>query len=68
MVWPDQARYEGQWQYGQRSGTGKLYIKVEDRFYEGQFRNGKKNGDGKILDSDGVRVIERGTWKNDVKL
>lgn len=59
--------YEGNWYSGIKSGQGKLYTKKEDKFYEGEFKNNKKHGEGKIIASDGVTVLERGTWNNDVK-
>jgi len=51
-----------------KCGQGKLYTKKEDKYYEGGFKNNKKHGEGKIIASNGVTVIDRGTWRNDVKV
>ena len=60
--------YEGEWLNGLRSGAGRLYTKIDDRIYEGKFKNNNRDGEGRILSGDGNKVIEKGTWRNDVKL
>lgn len=60
--------YEGEWLNGLRSGVGRLYTKVDDRIYEGKFKNNNREGEGRILSGDGNKVIDKGTWRNDVKV
>jgi len=51
-----------------RSGTGRLYTKNDDRIYDGKFKNNNREGEGRILSGDGNKVIDKGTWRNDVKI
>jgi hypothetical protein len=53
---------------GLRSGAGRLYTKIEDRIYEGKFKNNNREGEGRILSGDGLKVLENGIWRNDVKI
>lgn len=60
--------YDGEWLNGLRSGNGRLYIKADDKIYEGKFKNNNREGEGRILSGDGIKVLEKGLWRNDVKI
>ena len=54
MVWPDQARYEGMWQYNQACGRGKFFHTDGD-IYDGEWLNNKANGHGVYTNVKGAR-------------
>jgi hypothetical protein len=70
MVWPDNSRYEGEWNNDFRV-RGKLYM-PDLNVYEGCFRNDKLHGIGKIIyDREGVAfegIFENGLASNIGKL
>jgi len=60
-VWPDQARYDGQWQKGRKHGQGALQ-EAGARRYEGGWKDGKRDGVGfQIFDA---QTRYDGRWEN----
>jgi hypothetical protein len=53
---------------GLRSGSGRLYVKTEDKIYEGKFKNNNREGEVRVLTGDGMKVLEKGLWRNDFKI
>lgn len=45
MVWPDGAKYIGEWRFNKAHGRGKFYH-VEGDIYDGEWSNDKANGFG----------------------
>ena len=54
MVWPDNARYEGVWQYNAATGKGK-FVHVDGDVYDGDWLNNKANGQGIYSNVKGAR-------------
>jgi hypothetical protein len=63
QVWPDGARYEGEWSKNQANGKGKFWHADGD-IYEGDWRDDKANGYGVYIHVNGARY--EGYWKNDL--
>ena len=43
QIWPDGAKYEGEWRQNKANGTGKFWHADGD-VYEGQFAQGMRSG------------------------
>ena len=54
QVWPDGARYEGEWRNNQANGFGKFWHADGD-IYEGEWKDDKANGKGVYLHVNGAR-------------
>jgi hypothetical protein len=62
QIWPDGAKYIGNWKNDKACGKGKLYHPDGD-IYEGDWDNDKPNGYGIYTHSDGTRY--EGEWEDD---
>ncbi|KAL7920910.1 hypothetical protein ACQKWADRAFT_297060 [Trichoderma austrokoningii] len=56
MRYSDGSVYEGQWEHGNYSGTGKYTSKDEE--YVGSWVNGTKSGHGRLITNDGMIVYD----------
>ena len=63
QVWPDGAKYEGEWQNNKANGRGKFWHADGD-IYEGDWQDDKANGFGVYIHVNGARY--EGYWKNDL--
>lgn len=63
QVWPDGAKYEGEWSRNQANGKGKFWHADGD-VYEGDWKDDKANGFGVYVHVNGARY--EGHWKNDL--
>lgn len=63
QVWPDGAKYEGDWSRNQANGKGKFWHADGD-VYEGDWKDDKANGFGVYVHVNGARY--EGHWKNDL--
>jgi len=62
QVWPDGARYEGEWRDNKANGKGKFWHADGD-IYDGEWFDDKANGQGEYTHTNGAKY--EGTWKND---
>jgi hypothetical protein len=53
-------RYEGDYHYNKREGTGRLFDSNNRLAYEGEFKNGLPHGKGHIPDGNGE--MQASTW------
>jgi hypothetical protein len=60
-IWPDGARYEGQFNNDKRHGRG--VFNYSGAKYEGEFRNERITGQGIHTENDGSSYS--GSWRND---
>ncbi len=51
-MWPDGARYVGEWRENRAHGQGK-FSHIDGDTYEGQWANDKANGKGKYVHTNG---------------
>ena len=63
QVWPDNAKYEGEWQYNKANGRGKFWHADGD-IYEGEWKDDKANGYGIYVHVNGAQY--EGYWKDDL--
>ena len=63
QIWPDRARYEGEWQNNEANGRGKFWHADGD-VYEGEWRDAKTNGFGIYVNASGGKI--EGQWKDDL--
>ena len=63
QVWPDGAKYEGEWSQNKANGTGKFWHADGD-VYEGRWEEDKANGFGVYVHVNGAKY--EGYWKNDL--
>jgi hypothetical protein len=61
---PDGTVYEGQWQFRERSGQGRLTF-PDGRKYIGEFKSGKRHGKGTMTFPDGRKYV--GDFVNGVR-
>lgn len=54
QIWPDGARYEGQWVNNRATGKGK-FIHVDGDIYTGEWKDDKANGYGVYTHNNGAR-------------
>ena len=52
MLFPNDDKYEGQYEYGMRNGKGKFYIAMQDKVIEDFWINDKRLDEGQITDID----------------
>ena len=64
QVWPDGAKYEGEWKFNKANGKGKFWHADGD-VYEGDWEDDKANGFGVYIHVNGARY--EGQWKNDLQ-
>ena len=62
-LYSDGSIYEGEFEYGVRSGRGAFTNKEDGSKYRGEWKGDKKNGYGACQFSDGT--VFRGEWKDD---
>eukprot|EP00826_Nyctotherus_ovalis_P049061 TRINITY_DN5861_c0_g1_i10.p2 TRINITY_DN5861_c0_g1~~TRINITY_DN5861_c0_g1_i10.p2 ORF type:complete len:223 (+),score=39.70 TRINITY_DN5861_c0_g1_i10:203-871(+) len=62
QLWPDGAKYEGEWRNGKACGKGKFWH-VDGDVFEGDWENDKANGYGVYTHKDGAQY--NGYWKDD---
>jgi hypothetical protein len=63
QVWPDGAKYEGEWKLNKANGKGKFWHADGD-VYEGDWEDDKANGYGVYIHVNGARY--EGYWKHDL--
>lgn len=63
QVWPDNAKYEGEWRENKANGRGKFWHADGD-IYEGEWEDDKANGFGIYIHVNGAQY--EGYWKNDL--
>ena len=63
QIWPDNARYEGEWHQNKANGRGKFWHADGD-IYNGEWRDDKANGYGVYLHVNGATY--EGFWKDDL--
>ena len=59
QVWPDNAKYEGEWRENKANGRGKFWHADGD-IYEGEWEDDVKHGKGAVFLATGEVV--RGVW------
>ena len=64
QVWPDNAKYEGEWRENKANGRGKFWHADGD-IYEGEWEDDKANGYGIYIHVNGAQY--EGYWKNDLQ-
>ena len=64
QVWPDNAKYEGEWRENKANGRGKFWHADGD-IYEGEWEDDKANGFGIYIHVNGAQY--EGYWKNDLQ-
>ena len=64
QVWPDNAKYEGEWRENKANGRGKFWHADGD-IYEGEWEDDKANGFGIYIHVNGAQY--EGYWKNNLK-
>ena len=63
FIWPDGAKYVGEWQNGQRHGEG---LQISDGAkYVGEWQNGQRHGNGIYTSPSGSKYV--GEFNNDCK-
>ncbi len=62
QVWPDNAKYEGEWRWDKANGNGTFQHANGD-IYEGEWKDDKANGYGTFQHANGD--IYEGEWKDD---
>eukprot|EP00826_Nyctotherus_ovalis_P050334 TRINITY_DN6156_c0_g2_i4.p1 TRINITY_DN6156_c0_g2~~TRINITY_DN6156_c0_g2_i4.p1 ORF type:complete len:341 (-),score=-14.12 TRINITY_DN6156_c0_g2_i4:153-1175(-) len=62
QMWPDGARYDGEWRDNQACGKGKFWH-VDGDIFDGEWKNDKANGYGVYIHKDGAKY--EGEWKDD---
>ena len=63
QMWPDNAKYVGEWKDGKAEGKGTFFHSNGDIF-EGEFQNDKANGHGKYKHKSGQTY--EGDWVDDL--
>jgi len=63
QVWPDGAKYEGEWRFNKANGKGKFWHADGD-VYEGAWEDDKANGYGVYVHVNGAKY--EGYWRNDL--
>lgn len=63
-----EGKYIGNFSHGLKNGQGKLFYKDKHQYYQGEFVNGKRHGQGILVDEIEGKVIQKGTWENDILL
>ena len=64
QVWPDDARYEGEWRNNRANGRGKFWHADGD-VYEGEWLDDKTSGYGVYVNAKGGKI--EGYWKDDLQ-
>lgn len=64
FVWPDGARYEGEWAFNKAMGRGR-YENAEGEVYDGEWLDDKANGIGTFTSKYGS--VYTGNWKDDLQ-
>ena len=62
-MWPDNAKYEGEFKNNKFDGKGKI-IHAHGDIYQGECKDGKANGFGILIQANGIHY--EGMWLNDL--